>query len=76
MLFILFKVNATKAKITGATMQREMETQKSGQDFFGWGLQEAKYPHRHPSLLKRDREGKLEEQEPETCKSRQMQFNR
>lgn len=35
MLFILFEVNATKAKITGATMQREMEILKSGQDFLG-----------------------------------------
>lgn len=34
MLFILFKVSATKAKITGATRQREMEIQKSGQDFW------------------------------------------
>lgn len=34
MLFILFKVSATKAKITGATRQREKEIQKSGQDFW------------------------------------------
>lgn len=34
MLFILFNLSATKAKIPGATVQREMETQRSGQDFW------------------------------------------
>lgn len=66
-LLIFFKVSATKAKMAGATMQREMEIQKSGHDFWGWELQEAKCPHRHSPALKRDREGKCEEQEPETC---------
>lgn len=45
MLFILFKVNATKAKITGATMQREMEIQKPGQDFWAGNCTLTDTPH-------------------------------